>query len=231
MQAVLTKMFEKRRDGILPTVACLCLTVCLISGRGWASSLDSAYTVVHRTVPILGVAVNQQLDPIGVVVPVHLIFEERQDAIGLHVSFHKGPGKFSPLTQRAVRSAIRRAAKTAGLQPSSWTVTLIFPYEGFTLYGESLSAMVGLSVVALAKGDPLPANRVLTGTITAEGQIGKVGGVPYKIQAAYGQHFQRVLIPEEQAAGDGDWRTPFLMQVSPVGTVSKAYLALTDRPL
>lgn len=231
MQTVLAKMFEKRGDGILPKVACLCLTVGLLSGTAWANPIDSAFTVAHQTVPILGVAVNQQSNPIGVVVPVHLIFEERQDATGLQVRFHERPGKFSPLTQRAVRSAIRRAAEAAGLQPSSWTITLIFPYEGFTLYGESLSAMVGLSVVALAKGDPLAANRVLTGTITAEGQIGKVGGVPYKIQAAYGQHFQRVLIPEEQDASDGDWHTPFLMQVSPVGTVSKAYLALTDRPL
>ena len=40
-----------------------------------------------------------------------------------------------------------------------------------------------------------------------------------------------MLIPEEIDVADGDWRTPFLMQVSPVGTIKKAYRALTDRSL
>ena len=56
-----------------------------------------------------------------------------------------------------------------------------------------------------------------------------VGGVPLKIEAAYEMHLRKVLIPEELDVADGDWNTPFLMQVSPVGTIQKAYRALTDR--
>ena len=203
----------------------------LLSGTGWASPRDLALTTRHQIIPILGLTVTQQAKPVGVVAQVHLILIDREDAAGLHILFHTRPGRFSPLAQRAVQYAIKRAAKAAGLETASWTVQLIFPYRGLTLYGESLSAIVGLSVIALAKGDPLPQDRTLTRTITPEGQIGKVGGVPDKIQTAYGQHFQRVLIPEEPDPTDDDWHTPFLMQVSPVGTVSKAYVGLTGRPL
>jgi len=58
-----------------------------------------------------------------------------------------------------------------------------------------------------------------------------VACLPLKILAAHKQHFRKVLIPEEYDIADGDWETPFLMEVRPVGSISKAYLALTNRPL
>ncbi|MCA9500843.1 MAG: hypothetical protein KC588_16740, partial [Nitrospira sp.] len=73
--------------------------------------------------------------------------------------------------------------------------------------------------------------RALTGTITERGSIGAVGGLQLKILAAYENHFQRVLVPSEYDVRDGDWRTPFLMQVSPVGTVDEAYFGLTGHHL
>ena len=203
----------------------------LDSNSALANPLISEPIAQHRDIPILGITLNNHGKPIGVVVHVEIGFEERVDQEGLQVRFHTQPGNFSPLSQHSVRQAILLGGHVAGLHPNSWTITLAFPYKGVTLYGDSLSAMVGLSVVALAKGDPLPTDRVLTGTITSDGKIGPVGGVPFKIYAAYAGHFQRVLIPEERAVSDGDWQTPFLMQVSPVGTVSKAYFALTGYPL
>jgi len=108
---------------------------------------------------------------------------------------------------------------------------LKFPYSGLTVYGESLSAMVGLSVVSMIKGDQLLEGRVLTGTITERGFIGAVEGLQLKILAAYENHFQRVFVPSEYDVRDGDWRTPFLMQVSPVATVDEAYFGLTGHHL
>ena len=58
-----------------------------------------------------------------------------------------------------------------------------------------------------------------------------LSGIPFKIDAAHHEHLQRILIPDEADATDPDWRTPFLMQVSPVASISEAYEALTDRPL
>jgi predicted S18 family serine protease len=91
--------------------------------------------------------------------------------------------------------------------------------------------MAALNVIALAKNEPVDEKTVLTGTVTSEGYVGTVGGVPLKILAAYDQHYRRVLIPEELDAADGDWVTPFLMEVTPVRSITHAYLALTHRPL
>ncbi len=41
----------------------------------------------------------------------------------------------------------------------------------------------------------------------------------------------RVVVPEEMDVADADWDTPFLMHISPVGSVGEAYQALTDHPL
>jgi predicted S18 family serine protease len=145
--------------------------------------------------------------------------------------FERLPGKFSPLAQHAAKLAIERVAAAANMDTIDWTVSLTFPYPGMTMYGESLAAMVGLSVVALAKGEAPISGLSITGTITEDGHIGKVGGVPEKIYGAHRQHLNRILIPEEHHIGDGDWPIPFLMHVSPVSTVEKAYLVLTGRRL
>ena len=58
-----------------------------------------------------------------------------------------------------------------------------------------------------------------------------VGGVPLKIHAAYEKKFRKVVIPEELDVADGDWETPFLMEVTPVRSINKAYFALTHHML
>ncbi len=184
----------------------------------------------HLSIPILGLTVNPPHRPAGVVSYVVLHFQDRGDQEGLRLRFDKAPGKFSPMAQQAVTLAIERVAAAAHLGTNSWTVGLTFPYPGMTIYGESLSAMVGLSVVALAKGETPIYGRSITGTITEDGRIGTVGGVPQKIQGAY-QRLNRVLIPEEHNVGDSDWSIPFLMHVSPVNTVEKAYRELTGHQL
>lgn len=211
-------------------------TVCLVL---WGSLISlaladtvAAQGVIHRiTVPILGTTLNQHWEQIGVVAEVQIEFKRRYDHDGLSVQFQNSPGRFSPLAQQAVLEAIKQVVKVSHLDSTSWSVTLTLPYQGLTMYGESLSGMVGLSVLALAKGDPVPRGRVLTGTITSNGHIGVVGGVPLKIVAAYENHLLKVLIPEEIDVADGAWENPFLMEVSPVGTIHKAYFGLTDRSL
>jgi PDZ domain-containing protein len=133
--------------------------------------------------------------------------------------------------RQAIHHATTRAFELANLPSDSWTVLLQVPYSGLTVYGESLSAMVALSVVAMAKGEPVLEGRALTGTITDQGAIGAVGGLQLKILAAYDNHFQRVLIPAVYDIREDDWRTPFLMHVSPVTTIEEAYLGLTGHPL
>lgn len=187
------------------------------------------YAQIHRheqLIPILGVTVEQE--PKGTLVYLIVSFEERPDRSGLAVHFKSSPGRFSRMAQTSVQQAIRRAADNMGLSPESWTVVLSVPYRGLTVYGESLSAMVSLSVMAMANGDYVANDRVMTGTVTPDGHIGPVGAVPMKVVAAEHAHIRRVIVPDEQDPADGDWQTPFLMQVSPVGSVEEAYLALTE---
>ncbi len=183
--------------------------------------------VLHLQVPILGTSLNAQRMPMGLVSNIVIDMFKRRDKGGLRIQFHTEPGEFSLLARKATDHAITRALVAADIPVESLTIQLKFPYLGLTVYGESLSAMVALSVVALAKGESLLEGRILTGTITEQGLIGSVGGLQLKILAAYRQHFRRVFIPSVYDERDGDWQTPFLMQVSPVRTVEEAYLGLT----
>ena len=196
-----------------------------------APGADLALRHIRTAIPILGTTMNEEAEPIGIVAEIQLEFLQRRDHDGLDVQFQTTPGKFSPYAQQSVIQALYRVLEVAALNPDSWTVRFQLPYPGVTLYGESLSAMAALTIVSLAKNEPVDEETVLTGTVTADGHVGTVGGVPLKILAAHEQHFRRVLIPEEPDVADGDWETPFLMEVRPVSSISKAYLALTNRPL
>lgn len=195
----------------------------------WAKPSPSQ--ISHLQVPILGTSLSTHHLPIGLVSKIVIDIFERRDQSGLRIQFHTEPGQFSLLARQAIHQAITRALEAAKLPVHFWTVQLKFPYAGLTVYGESLSAMVALSVVAMVKGEPLLEGRTLTGTITDQGQIGAVGGLQLKILAAYHQHFNRVFVPSVYDERDGDWQTPFLMQVSPVTTVEEAYHGLTGHQL
>lgn len=212
------------------------------TGRGLLSALVSWIVLVailsFGVTPCLAGAPREQLIPIlgttmgshatGIVAYIVVTFETRTDTSGLMVQFKSSPGDFSHMAQTSIDQAIRRVARSLSLSTDSWTVVLFVPYSGFTVYGESLSAMVGLSVAAMAEGRSVSPGHVMTGTITPDGRIGVVGSVPLKITAASEAHLFRVLVPEEQDTADGDWQTPFLMQISPVGSVSQAFDGLTS---
>ncbi len=182
-------------------------------------------------IPILGTTYNEEWEQVGIVAEVELEFVKRGDHDGMNIDFSDEPGRFSSLAQSSVREAIELVSRAANLNTDSWTVRFTLPYAGVTLYGESLSAMAAMSVIAMAKDEMIHSDMVMTGTVTPEGSIGTVGGIPLKIVAAHEEHFRRVLIPEELDVADSDWETPFLMHVSPVKSVDRAYLALTDHPL
>jgi predicted S18 family serine protease len=185
----------------------------------------------QQVINFLGVTMDRHQgdEPKGAVGQLVVEWDLRPDHDGMTVTCSSG---FSPFTMSSIVSAIERVAHLAGLESSSWNVMVRRADEGphyGTVYGDSLSAMVGLTVVALAQGDQVLPDRVLTGTVTADGQLGPVSAVSSKIEAAYAKHFRRVIVPEILDPADPDWHTPFLMQVSPIRSMSAAYLALTGR--
>lgn len=179
-----------------------------------------------QQIPILGVTMDSEGE-IGTVAYLLVTVAERSDVSGLSVVFPRGTGRLSPMAETSIQQGIHRTARVAGLSPDSWSVMVSVLEPDVTIHGSSLSAMVSLTVLALARGHLILQGRVITGTIGPDGHIHTVTGVPLKIQAAHHLHYQRVLVPEEQSLEDGDGPTPFLMQVSPVRSVPQAYLGLT----
>jgi len=176
----------------------------------------------EQYVPVLGVTMGEK--PAGIVIYVMVLFTERGDAEGLEVHFLTGPGRFAQKTQAATVQAIGGAARALGLSTDSWSVGLSVPYPDLVLEGDSLSAMIGLSVAAMAKREAIPRHRVISGTVTSDGRIGPVGDVLLKIAAAYQAGLHMVLVPPTSL---GKGKLPYLTRVSSVGTVLQAYQALT----
>lgn len=229
----LSSLKPSRLFGVIRTVAMLVVGAIVIftAEHTFAKADVEGSQWREQLIHILGTTQAGQSHQVGVVAEVVIGLEQRKDHHGIEINFEPGQGNFSDRTQGAIMLAIDRTAKAAHLNPDSWSIFLSFEAPGVTLYGDSLSAMVGLTVIALAKGDTVQFDRALTGTVTNDGHIGVVSGIPFKIDAAHHEHLQRILIPDEADATDPDWRTPFLMQVSPVASISEAYEALTDRPL
>jgi predicted S18 family serine protease len=65
-------------------------------------------------------------------------------------------------------------------------------------------------------------------SVTPDGLIGPVGGIPLKVAAASQARLRMVLVPEKQETAEGNWEVPSSMQVSQVDSVSQAYQALTS---
>jgi PDZ domain-containing secreted protein len=195
------------------------LLLSLIEGQVYGASRE-------QLIPILGVTTGQ--NQIGTVSYVRVSFEKRQDEAGLLLRFDTTPGRFSRMAQTSIEQGIRRSAQSLGISTNSWTVELSVPYAGMTIYGDSVSAMVSLSVAAMAQGKTLSTGHVLTGTVTPDGAIGPVGSIPLKVQAARAAKLRRVVVSRQNAPAESEGNLPISFEVSPVDSVPEALDALTD---
>ncbi len=208
-----------------PRTAGLVLVLVLLLCVNWIVS-DCAAAPREQQIPILSVTTGTQ--PTGTVTYIIAAFEERADRNGLSLRFHEQPGRFSPMAKTAAEQAIRQAAASLGLSTDSWNVELKVPYEGVTVSGDSLSAMVGVTIAAMAQGKHVPTGYVLTGTVTDDGEIGPVGGVSLKVQAARAAKLRRVLVPDQQTPVGSGQQFPARLEISPVRSVPEALDALTE---
>ncbi len=198
----------------------------LLVASTWSTG-DPAAAPREQKIPILGITTEAQ--PVGTVTYIIAAFEERADRNGLSIRFHERPGRFSPMAKTAAEQAIRQAAGSLGLSTDSWSVELKVPYEGVTVSGDSLSAMVGVTIAAMAQGRQIPTGHVLTGTVTDDGEIGPVGSVPLKVQAARAAKLRRVLVPDGQMPTRDNKQMPARLEISPVRSVPEALEALTGQ--
>lgn len=154
-------------------------------------------------------------------------FETRRDKSGLVLRFNDAPGRLSRMAQTSIEQAIRRTAQSLGLSIDSWTVTLTVPYPDTTIYGDDLSAMVGLSVAAMATGRTVAPGLVMTATITPDGHIGPVGSVPLKVPRTGRGHLRRVLVSKDQAIATPEEPPTSVVQISPMSSIIQAFEELT----
>ena len=88
---------------------------------------------------------------------------------------------------------------------------------------------------ALLKGEQIRRGIAMTGTISKDGTIGPVGGIPDKIRAAAREGYRTILIPQGQR-DDPRWNLTRLawdlnLEIKEVATVAEAYHLMTGGTL
>lgn len=181
--------------------------------------------VHEQVIPILGVTMEKGVS--GIIIYAHLSFESRADHDGLRLEFKGTPGRFSTSTQSAIEEGIFRVAHSLNILTDSWTIKLSVLSRGIVISGESCTAMIALSIVALSKGESIRPDRVMTGVVLSDGRIGSVSSVSLKVAAASQAYFVRVVVPEVDEH-ESNLDPPVHLEIYPVATVMEAYRALTE---
>lgn len=130
-----------------------------------------------------------------------------------------GPAWSAAAGQAAVTGTFNAAKDPAGV---SVTYTVTGPIDG-----PSAGGILTVGTIAAIRGVPLLPNVTMTGTIGADGSIGPVSGVPYKVQAAQLAGYTIVLVPKGQAPEPA---IPGIATVE-VSDIAEAYQQFTGQPL
>ncbi len=204
-----------------------------------APGLDDSWCPVL----VLGVTLDNNLQPVGIVTFVDLLVEKREDKDGLRILFLEYPGRFSPYAQEAIKKGIQEAINflhrediiSPDAPTDSLTLVVTFPSRGLTMYGDSLSATVSVhfalmiaKALGAEQGKYMKTCRALTGAIGEKGAINAVGGIPYKVYAGAINRIPHILIPEEPSQTDDPYQNPDFMRVSFVKGLKGAYTMMTD---
>ena len=101
--------------------------------------------------------------------------------------------------------------------------------------GPSAGGVMAVGFAALLKGDHIRRGIAMTGTISKDGTIGPVGGIPDKIRAAAREGYRTILIPAGQR-DDPRWNLTRLawdlnVEIREVSTVHEAYYLMTGGTL
>lgn len=187
------------------------------------------------TVPALWAGTRDDGTPVGGVEPAQIEVstagitpEYRVDLADIRA---EGAG---PAWQAATGMAAAFATVYVGADPAS--VDLTFTVTG-PIDGPSAGGILTVGLIAAFRGESLDPKTTMTGTITADGSIGAVGGVPTKMEAAAREGFTTVVLPaavtdldrgsENKLAALAD---ELNLTIVPVRTVGEAYAAMTGTP-
>lgn len=125
--------------------------------------------------------------------------------------------------RKSQNAAVRAALRETGLAPNDVDVTMRLEDVG----GPSAGLLFSLGIIDKIEGDGegggLTGGATIagTGTITADGKVGAVGGVPLKTQAAKRDGATVFLVPRAECA-DAEAISPEGLRLIPVTTLSGA---------
>lgn len=132
----------------------------------------------------------------------------------------------------ATASAAAVATLASALDPA--TVDVSYRVTG-QIDGPSGGAMLTVGTLAGLRGDTLRRDTTMTGTISPDGSVGRVGEIPAKLRAASKAGYTKVLLPTANLAASGETSTSDMiaygtslgLEVRGVDSVAQAYEAFT----
>ena len=199
-----------------------------------------ALTVVdgraHLTIPALWAAVQSDGTRAGGIEPAEIIvstFGETSDyRVDLADIEARGAG---PAWRAATSMAAAFSTIFVGADPDA--VDYHFTVTG-PIDGPSAGGILTVGIIAAFRGQSLAPGHTMTGTITADGSIGAVGGVATKIEAAAREGFSTIVVPDAidpDGWTQGNRYTELAesldVRVVPVNTIGEAYAVMTGSPL
>lgn len=137
--------------------------------------------------------------------------------------------------QAATSMASAFATVFAAVDPA--TVDLNFTVTG-PINGPSAGGILTVGLIAAFQGQSLRPGFTMTGTITADGSIGPVGGVLTKIESAAREGFTNIVLPvsltrDDWSAGNlfTDLADELGVTLFPVHTIGEAFAVMTGAPI
>ena len=136
----------------------------------------------------------------------------------------------------ASTSAAAVATLLSGNDPSS--VNISFTITG-QIDGPSGGAMLTVATLAAIRGRALSDKITMTGTISPDGSVGRVGEIPAKLRGAAKAGYRTVLLPMTNLTASGESSTSDMIEfgrtlgldVRGVEDVATAYTAFTGEPI
>lgn len=188
------------------------------------------------TVPALWAGIDAGGNPVGGVEPAEIFVSTSsltpEYSVNLADIAAEGAGA---AWQAATGMASAFATAFAGADPAA--VDLDFTVTG-PIDGPSAGGILTVGLIAAFQGRSLTPGVTMTGTITANGFIGPVGGVLTKIESAARGGFTTVVLPAALSPDDWDSGNQFTeladslgVTLLPVNTIGEAYAAMTGDPI
>jgi uncharacterized protein len=153
-------------------------------------ALTSNVTPRERTMPIVAVA----NDGTGVIETLDVRITPGNNNVLISTNPFLEPG-----LQYSMNKAVTVAKEHTG---TGYEHDYVFEFksrQAELLGGESAGAAATIATIAALQGDTINDNVAITGTITADGRVGRIGGVLEKAKAVANAGYETFLIPEGQA--------------------------------